>query len=238
MLDTISKSFIALLYQVLFGEEPPCMLKRAMKTITKVVHWFPIWEGTFIRVLGSYKTPHALPRFATDRVLMQEVCYQMIQGFSKTLRKGKKKPWPTFPLIIRAYTVENFKEVEAEAKEVKRYHFVTLNPCAYDPERVVAAHCKRANFNWLYPHYKHAHEDKIKDWYHVARELSPSEQQERDDEQLDHFEANLSLQERLTSLKRKKEQQKATGKVNKHKDKEMEDLPSDQDEGEDDETLE
>lgn len=213
-------------------------MKRSMETITKVAHWFPNGEGTFIRVFGSYKTPHALPRFATNRVLMQEVCYQMTQGFLKTLRKGKKKPWPAFPLIIRAYTVENFKEVEAEDKELKGYHFVNLNHCTYDLERVVAAHCKRANFNWSYPHSKHAHEYKIRDWYHAARELSPSEQQERDDEQLEHSQANVSLQERSTSLKRKKERQKVTGKVRKHKDKEMEDLSSDQDEGEDDETLE
>jgi len=48
----------------------------------------------------------------------------------------------------------------------------------------------------------------------------------------------VSLQERLTSLKRKKEQQNAAGKLKKHKGKETEDPPSSQDEGEYDKTLE
>lgn len=42
MIDVISESFIAPLYQRLFGEEPSCMLKRSMETIVKVAHWFPI----------------------------------------------------------------------------------------------------------------------------------------------------------------------------------------------------
>lgn len=127
MIDIISKNFISPLYQLLFGEEPPCMSKRAMKTLIKLVHWFPIEEGTFIRVFGTHKPPHALPRFSTNKTLLQEVCYQMTQGFSKIIIKGKKKPWPAFPLTIRAYVVENFIQVEEEAKALKGSHFVTLN---------------------------------------------------------------------------------------------------------------
>lgn len=54
---------------------------------------------------------------------------------------------PTFPLLIEAHVVEKFKEVKMEAEGLKGSHFVTLNFCTYDPEKVVAAHCKRANFN-------------------------------------------------------------------------------------------
>lgn len=78
MIDVIFESFIAPLYHRLFGEEPPCMSKRAMETIVKVAHWFLIQEGTFIRVFNSYKAPHALPKFAMDNVLLWEVCYQMM----------------------------------------------------------------------------------------------------------------------------------------------------------------
>lgn len=60
-LDIISKTFIIPLYQLLFGEEPPCMLKRPMRTVVKVAHWFPIDEGTIVSVFGTHKAPHALP---------------------------------------------------------------------------------------------------------------------------------------------------------------------------------
>lgn len=38
MLDVISETFIIQLYQILFGEESPCMSQKAMKTMVKVAH--------------------------------------------------------------------------------------------------------------------------------------------------------------------------------------------------------
>ena len=103
-------------------KDTPCMSWRAMETIIKVAHWFPFVEGTFIRVFGSLKAPHALPRFITDRLLLQETCFQMTTDFSKVLTKGKKKPWPTLPLTIDTYTVKDFREVEAEAEEIRGFY--------------------------------------------------------------------------------------------------------------------
>ena len=76
----------------------------------------------------------------------------MTGGFSKTLSKGKKKPWPTLPLTIGAHTVKDFKEVEVgvEAEYIKGFHFVKLAHHSYDPERIIPSHCKRAKFNWTY----------------------------------------------------------------------------------------
>ena len=72
----------------------------------------------------------------------------MTGGFTKVLTKGKKKPWPSLPLTIRAYTVKDFKEVEAEAEQMRGYHLPTLSHQAYDPNRIIPAHCKRAKFRW------------------------------------------------------------------------------------------
>lgn len=198
MLDVISKKFIIPLYQLLFGEEPPCMSQRAMRTVVTVAHWFPIHEGTIVRVFGTLKAPHALPKFVIDRTLIQEVCYQMTQGFSKVLNKGKKKPCPPFPLTIRAYVVENFKQVEAEAKELDRIHLVTLNYQTYDPEKVVVAHCKKLKFSWSYAHTRKDIKDRIRNWYNSTREIKPSEQQAIEDELLDDFHDDVSLRERTS----------------------------------------
>ena len=59
--------------------------------------------------------------FVTDKMLIQEVCFQMSQGFSSILSRGKKKPWPTLPLTIGAYTVKDFREVAAEAEAMRSY---------------------------------------------------------------------------------------------------------------------
>ena len=98
-MESIAHNFIPALYKKLFGKDAPCMSKRAMQTITRVANWFPITHSTFIRVFGSFKAPHALPEFVTDKLLLQEVCYQMTSGFSKVLTKGKKKSWPTLPIL-------------------------------------------------------------------------------------------------------------------------------------------
>lgn len=71
------ESFITPLCQLLFGEEPPCVSNRSMEIVIKVAHWFPIQEGTFIRVFGINKAPHSLPRFVMDMILLWEVYYQM-----------------------------------------------------------------------------------------------------------------------------------------------------------------
>ena len=67
-----------------------------------------------------------MPRFVTDKMLIQEVCFQMSQGFSSVLSKGKKKLWPTLPLTIGAYTVKDFKEVAAEGEAMKSYQLGAL----------------------------------------------------------------------------------------------------------------
>ena len=51
----------------------------------------------------------------------------MTFGFSKVLTKGKKKPWPTLPLTIGAYTIKDFREVEAKAEQMKGFYLGPLN---------------------------------------------------------------------------------------------------------------
>ena len=125
-IEPISQVFIPALYKKLFSQDAPCMSWRARETLSQVAHWFPFAKYTFIRVFGSFRAPHAMPHFVIDRILMQEVCFQMSSGFSRVLSKGKKKPWPALPLTIGAYTVKYFREVEAEGEETKSYHFRAL----------------------------------------------------------------------------------------------------------------
>ena len=74
-IEQISQIFIPALYGKLFGQDTPCMSWREMETLGQVAHWFPFAEYTIIRVFGTLKAPHALPRFITDKVLMREVCF-------------------------------------------------------------------------------------------------------------------------------------------------------------------
>lgn len=64
--------------------------------------------------------------FVTDRMLLKETCYQMTSSFSKFLTKGKKNPRPTLPLTIGAYTVKDFREVEAKAEQLRGFFLLPL----------------------------------------------------------------------------------------------------------------
>ena len=50
------------------------------------------------------------------------------------------KHWPTFPLTIGSYTVENVKEVKEKVEELKEFHFGLLKYETYDLEKVVESH--------------------------------------------------------------------------------------------------
>ena len=86
----------------------------------------------------------------------------MTSGFSKVLTKGKKKPLPTLLLNIGAYTVKDFREVEAEAEQIRGFFLAPLDYWTYDPKRIVPAHCKHAKFKWSYQHTERPTEDGVR----------------------------------------------------------------------------
>ena len=110
-----------------------------------------------------------MPRFVTDKMLLQEVCYQMTSGFSKVLTKGKKNLWPTLPLTIGAYTVKDFREVQVEVEEMRGFYLGPLDHRTYDPERIVPDHCKWAKLKWSYQHTENPYEDEKRNWYNADR---------------------------------------------------------------------
>lgn len=95
---------------------------------------------------------------------------------------------------------------------MKGLFFVDLDHHRYYTKGIVVAHYKKAGFNWSYVHNKHSHENKVRNWYNAPRELGPSEQHKKEDEQEKNSQEIISLQARATMFKRKKEQQKSWGK--------------------------
>lgn len=77
--------------------------------------------------------------------------------------------------------------MESEAEELEGSHFVTLNYITYDPEKIVAAHCKKEKFSWPYTDTRKDLEDGIRNWYNATTEINPKEKQAIEDEFLDDF---------------------------------------------------
>lgn len=87
----------------------------AMENLKKVGNWFSEELFTYIRVLGSYVTPHILPLYILDKFLCKEVAYQTIRhGITKALKDINKKVWPQFPLPFDIFSLANYSHAEKE----------------------------------------------------------------------------------------------------------------------------
>lgn len=66
-----------------------------MEVIVDIADWYASPDGTFIRVFGREKHMHFLQRYATDKLIMEEVSYHLATGLLATLHRRKKAPWHT-----------------------------------------------------------------------------------------------------------------------------------------------
>lgn len=76
-------------------------------------------------MFGGYKPPHVLPRYATEKLITQEVSYHLATGLSLALHRKKKAPWPTLPLHIGLYKINNLKVMDVDVKEIVKFEFGT-----------------------------------------------------------------------------------------------------------------
>lgn len=70
---------------MLFGTEAPCMSNKVRESLAYIENCFTPPKGTFIKVFGAYKSSHLMPLFVNDKVVMQEVVYQLSTRLSGSL---------------------------------------------------------------------------------------------------------------------------------------------------------
>ena len=89
-------------YQILFGEEAPCLSPKGQRIVKEYGYWYMTLDGVYIRIAGSTKAPHWLPDFVLDILFPQEIAYQTyVNGVAASLHINKKGLWPHFPLSMR-----------------------------------------------------------------------------------------------------------------------------------------
>jgi hypothetical protein len=54
------------------------MTEKEIAIIKRIGDWYLMEHDTYIRVYGAMKSPHLLPRFVPDKLVLQEVVYQMV----------------------------------------------------------------------------------------------------------------------------------------------------------------
>jgi hypothetical protein len=67
------------------------MTDKAHAIVKRIGDWYLLEYGTYIRIYGATKAPHLLPKFFLDKLVLQDIAYQMvIHGVGATLYRDKK----------------------------------------------------------------------------------------------------------------------------------------------------
>ena len=68
--ELICKRLFPTLYQVLFGEEAPCLSPEGQKIVKEYGDWYMTPLGVYIRIAGSTKPSHWLPHLVAYSLLL------------------------------------------------------------------------------------------------------------------------------------------------------------------------
>jgi hypothetical protein len=100
------------------------MTSKSSALIKTIGDWFLLDHSTYIRIYGSMKYPHLLLWFMLDRLVLQEVSYQIvIHGVGGDIYQSNKAISPPFPLYISNYFFSNTKQAHEEVNTLLSYHF-------------------------------------------------------------------------------------------------------------------
>ena len=74
------------LYQVLFGEEAPCLSPEGKNIVKEYGDWYMTLDEVYIRILSSTKPPYWLPHLVPITLFLQEISYQTyVNGVATSL---------------------------------------------------------------------------------------------------------------------------------------------------------
>ena len=108
---------------------------------------------TYIRIYGLTGTPHLLPSYVPDRLLLKEIAYQTgVKGIVVVLASMSKKVWPTFPIHLSPYIINNVPHAHVEAHGLEELCLLHGSQSRHDPTGVIKAHCLGMRLSRLYQH--------------------------------------------------------------------------------------
>lgn len=128
----IPDHIISSLYMMMFEQDSCIMSQVARDVFWNIGNWYASPNGTFIGMYNAEKDLHLLPKFAKNRVVMQEVAYHILIRLLARLHRKKKEPWPMLHLQIALYAIQSLKEADVKVNDLKKFKFGTNNFKLYD----------------------------------------------------------------------------------------------------------
>ena len=97
--ELICNGLFATIYQILFGEETPCLSPEGQRIVKEYGDWYMTQNRVYIRIASSTKAPHWLHHFVSNTLLLQEIANQTyVNCVVISLHRNKKGLWNPFPL--------------------------------------------------------------------------------------------------------------------------------------------
>jgi hypothetical protein len=101
-----------------------CITWEAMQVINTIGNKYVMEGIAYIQVFGVTKLPHVFPKFILDKLEIQEIAYQSyLHVFGSSISKDKKYSWPTLPLHIGSYGLNDTKCAKVEGEYLVPYRF-------------------------------------------------------------------------------------------------------------------
>lgn len=116
------------------------MSKAVTEALIDIAYWYASSSDTFIHMHKMEKPLHVLQKSALYKLIMQEVSYHISTRLSARLHQKKKAPWSALPLLIMLHEIQNFKHVDVQEEEMKKYPFDARSYNPYDPHCLVKDH--------------------------------------------------------------------------------------------------
>ena len=140
--ELIWNGLFSTIYQVLFGEEAPCLSLQGQKIFKEYGDWYMTPDGAYIIIFCCNKAPHWLPH-VPDTLLLQEIAYQTyVNGVVASLDRNKKGLWSLFPLLakvskLRISNKPRMRLIFWPSSNSKRFLSKTWSPGKYERTSIV-----------------------------------------------------------------------------------------------------
>lgn len=112
---------------------------------------------------------HLLPRYATYKLVMQEVSYHLSTGLSTGVHRKKKLSWLILPFWIRLYEIKSLNDAYVKAKEILTFDFSTKDFNPYDPHGICKNHSMKVYYPWIHWTFESHDEDPSNYCYNESK---------------------------------------------------------------------
>jgi hypothetical protein len=152
---SICDKFLAPLFNLIFHIECPRITEEAKGILKYIGNWYLQEKFTYFRIYGVVASPHLLPIYVPNKLVLSEIAYQTIlQGFNSLLVKDvKKKLFIPYNFYVGYY--KNFQILIMLSKKgnlMLEFIFQQGQFRRHDPQGLVPKYCNYISWPWHYTH--------------------------------------------------------------------------------------